>query len=139
MILSFCSGFTRAYTFTFSTIFINSLCVNAVSSEPVKTRSSSVTIIPNFSAIALAVSLWSPVIITGIIPASLHSETACFASSRGGSIMPTNPISVNSFSIKLASEVSGKDESVFIAYPKTRYPFSAISLTLRSNSGISDF
>ena len=46
-------------------------------------------------AIARAVSGWSPVIMTGTIPALRQSATASFASCRGGSIRPTRPSSVS--------------------------------------------
>ena len=50
--------------------------------------------IPRSLAMAEAVTTWSPVIITGLIPALQQSSTAAFASGRGGSIIPTNPINV---------------------------------------------
>ena len=42
-------------------------------------------------AMADAVSIWSPVIIMGRIPASTHTRTASLTSALGGSIIPTNP------------------------------------------------
>ena len=42
-------------------------------------------------AMAEAVITWSPVIITGRMPALRQTATAAFASGRGGSIMPTRP------------------------------------------------
>ena len=53
---------------------------------------------PNSCAIAFAVKTWSPVIITALIPAFLHTATACFTSGLGGSIIPIIPANVNSFS-----------------------------------------
>ena len=44
---------------------------------------------------ASAVAGWSPVIITGRMPAARHSATAVRASGRGGSMSPTNPINVS--------------------------------------------
>ena len=49
---------------------------------------------------------WSPVIITVLIPASLHSLTASFTSGRGGSIIPCRPIKVKSFSASFSSKIS---------------------------------
>lgn len=46
---------------------------------------------PSSRAMASPVSLWSPVTITGRMPARRHSATAAFTSSRGGSIWPTRP------------------------------------------------
>ena len=47
--------------------------------------------IPNSVAIASPVALWSPVTMTGRMPAARHSATAPLTSSRGGSICPNNP------------------------------------------------
>jgi hypothetical protein len=44
--------------------------------------------IPTRRAITSAVSGWSPVIITGRMPADRHMATDSAASGRGGSIMP---------------------------------------------------
>ena len=46
---------------------------------------------PSSRAIAEAVTTWSPVIITGLMPARRQVATAAFASGRGGSIIPTKP------------------------------------------------
>ena len=43
---------------------------------------------------ARPVSLWSPVTMTGRMPAARHSATAALTSSRGGSIWPISPSSV---------------------------------------------
>ena len=64
---------------------------------------------PTRRAIASAVRGWSPVIITGRMPAVRHSSTASAASGRGGSIMPTMPISTSPVSAR--SEVSGSGTS----------------------------
>ena len=53
---------------------------------------------PSSAAIARAVSGWSPVIITGLMPARAQVRIASFASGRGGSIIPTRPRSVISLS-----------------------------------------
>ena len=68
-------------------------------SAPVKTAASSPgSMIPRRPAIASAVSLWSPVIIIGRIPADLATFTAPAASGRSGSIIPIKPAKIKSFS-----------------------------------------
>ena len=47
--------------------------------------------IPICFAIADAVILWSPVIITGLMPALIQSATACALSTLGGSIIAIKP------------------------------------------------
>ena len=61
---------------------------------------------PKSRAIALAVNWWSPVIITGRIPASRHLATASRTSERGASSIPTNPNHTKSRS-DVSSEFSG--------------------------------
>ena len=97
--LSFCSGDTRAYTRMSNTCFLNSLSLIFSNSLPVTTWCWSLSKMPISRAIVAAVSGWSPVIMTGTIPADLHSVMAFFASSLGGSMSPTNPKNVRSFSI----------------------------------------
>ena len=93
----------------------------ASNSCPVTARSPS-SKMPIWAAIAAAVTLWSPVIITGRIPASLAVRTASAASSRGGSIIATSPINVNPFS---SSSVSSSPSSTSLyANASTRRPFS---------------
>ncbi len=48
-------------------------------------------VMPTAFAMASAVTAWSPVIITGLMPAPLASFTASTPSSRGGSIIPHIP------------------------------------------------
>jgi hypothetical protein len=69
---------------------------------------------PNCFAMAFAVSSWSPVI-TGMIPACMHAETAFFASFLGGSIMPANPIKVNEDSISSTFKGSNNARISFMA------------------------
>ena len=88
--------------------------------------SSSFSRIPNFFAIAVAVILWSPVIITVFIPAVLHFSTASFASSLGGSIIPTIPMKIKSFSIVFISSFVGMWSISLYAHPNTLNAFSAI-------------
>ena len=47
--------------------------------------------IPIRFAMAAAVTLWSPVIMIGLIPALIHSATASLDSTLGGSIMEISP------------------------------------------------
>ena len=49
---------------------------------------------PIFSAIAFAVAIWSPVIMTVLIPAFLQVSTASLTPSLGGSIIPMSPTKV---------------------------------------------
>src|SRR5207245_3420433 len=67
------------------------------SSPPVRARSPSPRI-PISRATAIAVSLWSPVIITTRIPAFLQRRIASIASDRGASIIPASPRKVRSVS-----------------------------------------
>ena len=56
---------------------------------------------------AEAVTLWSPVIMMGRMPAATHDATACFDSSRGGSIMAMSPRKSRPFSSdRLADRLS---------------------------------
>ena len=67
---------------------------------------------------ALAVTTWSPVIMTGLMPARRHCLTASRASGRGGSIMPTRPRKVRLFSS--ASEVTALGSPSRTLYPTAR-------------------
>ena len=117
-ILTLCSGDTLAYTEYFLTFFVNSSSVIFSNSVPVKASLSSFNI-PSFLAIATAVILWSPVIITVFIPAFLHFSTAFFASILGGSIIPTIPINVKSLSIVFISVFDGMWSNSLYANAKT--------------------
>ena len=68
----------------------SSSCAGTAAASSAAPAASSSTM-PSFCAIAIAVSGWSPVIITTRMPASLHSSIAPFTSSRGGSISPIRP------------------------------------------------
>ena len=57
---------------------------------------------------AAAVTTWSPVIITGVMPALRQIFTASRTSGRGGSIMPTRPMSVRPFSNSSEVGFSGR-------------------------------
>ena len=115
------SGDTRAYTDTFSSTLSSSLSDRASTSCPVRATSPSWKI-PICLAIAAAVTLWSPVIITVLIPALSASATAFLDSSLGGSIMAVRPTKVKSFSSSRES-VSSSSTSL-IAKARTRRPFS---------------
>ncbi len=96
-ILILCSGETRAYTEMPSTKSLNSSSDMFSITAPSHASDSSFKIPIRF-AMAAAVTLWSPVIIMGLMPALIHSSTAAFDSSRGGSIMAIKPKKVMSFS-----------------------------------------
>ncbi len=131
-IFSFCSGATRAYTLMCSTFCSNSSSVSAASSLPVMASSRPSSVMPSLLAIARAVPGWSPVIITGRMPAAMHTATASFASSRGGSIMPIRPSRVSPFSTCPGDMSPGSASHVRMATPSTRRPSSDMrSLTLR--------
>ena len=104
-----CSGETRAYTEIFGTNSCSSSSDMSSITAPSQASDSSFRIPIRF-AIAAAVTLWSPVIMIGLIPASIHSATAAFDSSLGGSIIATRPRKVRSFSsssvIALSSSIS---------------------------------
>ena len=87
------SGDTLAYTDTLSNTFSSSSSVISSTSLPVSATSPSLYIPIDF-AMAVAVTLWSPVIIIGLIPASFAFSTASIDSSLGGSIIETKPIKV---------------------------------------------
>ena len=92
-ILNLWLGETLANTLTFFTFFSNSESSISSISDPVITWSSLLHMFKDL-AIASAVFWWSPVIITGFIPASLHFNTASLASSLGGSILPATPMNI---------------------------------------------
>ena len=87
---SFCAGCTRAKTAMRGSASRRSASPMRSSSRPSTARSPS-RAMPSLRAIARPVSLWSPVTITGRMPAARHSATATLTSSRGGSIWPTRP------------------------------------------------
>ena len=125
-ILTLCSGDTLAYTLYFLIFFVNSSSVISSNSLPVN-ASLSFSNIPKAFAIAIAVILWSPVIITVFIPAVLHLCTASFTSSLGGSIIPTIPIYIKSFSkLAMSSSVGSWFNSLY-PIAKTLKAFLAIS------------
>ena len=89
-ILTLCSGVTLANTEYCIMLFCNTGCEILSNSSPVMAKSCPFKI-PNSFAIALAVAIWSPVIITVFIPAFLQVLTASFTPSLGGSIIPISP------------------------------------------------
>ena len=92
-----CSGETRAYTEMESRRRDSSPSSMAFNSAPVSACAVS-SIIPMRRAMAMAVTLWSPVIITGRIPACLALATAERDSGLGGSIMAIRPRKIRSSS-----------------------------------------
>ena len=86
---------------TFSTTSASRSSLIFSSSSPVRTFPSSSFSPRRLSSLATAtaVSLWSPVTITTLMPALLHVYMASLTSSRGGSIMPIIPTKTKSFSI----------------------------------------
>ena len=60
---------------------------------------------PRFLAMATAVSMWSPVIMTVRMPAAWASSMAAATSGRSGSIMPDRPQNVRSCSRASAETV----------------------------------
>ena len=120
-IFTLCSGNTLAKTDTLDRARINSSSLKSSISSPVRTPPFAMD---SSSATAIAVLLWSPVIIITLIPAFLQSLTAPYASFRKGSESATMPMNV-----RLSSLLSGED--VFLAATAiTRLPFLAKSSQL---------
>ena len=105
--------------------FCNILCGILSSSSPVIAKSLPLNM-PKSFAIAFAVIIWSPVIITVFIPAFLQVATASFTPSLGGSIIPINPIKIRFFSTVSVSILLGK-------LGMSKY---AIANTLKASSAI---
>ncbi len=99
------SGDTRAYTAMCSIWLSSSASVSVSSVAPVMALSES-SRMPRALAMAEAVTIWSPVIMTGLMPALRQVATAALASGRGGSIMPSRPKKV-----RLCSNPSGVIDS----------------------------
>ena len=97
-IRSFCSAVTRAKTRTVSMHPSSPFSSSFSSSAPVSAMAPS-SQRPSSFAMATAVSLWSPVIITARTCASAQRRTASFTPSRGGSIIPTRPRKVSRLSM----------------------------------------
>ena len=114
------SGLTRANTEYCSMVSRNSSSDILSRSAPSMTLSPSRRI-PISAAMADAVSMWSPVIIMGRMPASLHTRTASFTSALGGSIMPTSPTKTSSL-----SRLPRSRSPLLTATPRTRSAFFAI-------------
>ena len=83
---------------------------------------------PNSVAMATAVSLWSPVIIIGRMPAERHSAIASLTSGRTGSIMPTKPTNTKSCSSASGLWSAGTASSVLKLHASTRNARSAYAL-----------
>ena len=126
-----CSGDTLANTEYLEIFFSSSFCGISSNSLPVIAKSPFFNI-PNSLAIALAVEIWSPVIITVFIPAFLHVSTASSTPSLGGSIIPINPTNVSPCSILLLSIFVGSLGMHEYATAITLNALSAIILFLFS-------
>ena len=100
-----CSGETRARKPKSAVPFSSAPRPSCAPALPLQRQGRPSCKIPIFFAIAEAVTLWSPVIITGRIPARRQLATAAADSSRGGSIMAIRPTKVRSFS---SSNVNGR-------------------------------
>ena len=85
---SLCSGSTRAKTHTFGSTSRSASSDMRRRSSPLSARAPSIQI-PSSRAMAVAVTGWSPVIITTRMPADCAARTASPTSARGGSIIPT--------------------------------------------------
>ena len=124
-----CSGETRANTSQLRTAFLSSASLSSSSCAPVSTCPESVRM-PSSRAMADAVAAWSPVIITGRIPAARHWATASRTPARGGSVSPISPAKVRFRS----SSLSGPRESVSrYATPITRSPAEAMASFFERN------
>ena len=134
----FCAGSTRAYTRTWRTLAMRVSSSSVDRSAPVSTAASAAATMPKRSAMARAVAGWSPVIITGVMPAAMHSRTASSASERGGSIKPMSPSRERSRSVVWALAVpSGSVSCVRWAMASTRRPWAAKASARASQAGAS--
>src|SRR5438067_9460341 len=84
---------------------------------------------PTSAAIAWAVTGWSPVMSTGVMPASRHAAIVAAAEGRAGSCMPTRPSRRSS-----RSGSSGTSARSAAATARTRYPRRAIASARASTS-----
>ena len=109
---SLCAGETRAYTSMVSASRTSWSSDMASSSVPTTTRP--LRSRPSSRATAVAVTGWSPVIITGRMPARSQTAIASRASVRGGSIIPTSPSRV------IPSAPDSSSVSAFVATASTR-------------------
>ena len=121
-----CSGDTRAKTANFSMSSSSISWGMKSSSGPVRARSPGRQM-SSSRATAMAVARWSPVIITGRMPAWWHRSTAPFTSRRGGSAMPNSPRKVRSRSTVPLSSFLGCRDSSRRATPMTRRARRAMS------------
>gem|GEM_PF-2515883 len=120
---SLCSGLARANTRASATAWRMAASSISSSSGPVIALMSSP--MPSCRAMALAVTPWSPVIITTRIPAARHWATARIASSRGGSMMPTRPSRVSPLATSACSRSCLPALSRHRAKASTRRPARA--------------
>ena len=128
-----CSGDTRAYTLTLGTNSRSSSSLMDSMTAP-STASVPGVRMPISLAMAEAVTLWSPVIMMGRMPAAMHSLTAALDSSRGGSIMAMRPRNWRSFS---SSRPMAGAVSIRLPKASTRRPCWDSSAFTRSISAFS--
>ena len=121
---------TLAYTLILGSVSFHSRSSIASSSSPV-TAISPCLKKPSSEAMATAVSLWSPVIIRGVMPAFFAFATAAKTSSRGGSIMPASPTNVSPLSRAWALWVSrGPEDSRYASARTLSASFDRSSVAL---------
>ncbi len=93
---------------------------------------------PVSRATATAVSRWSPVIITGVIPTLRQTATAATASGRGGSIIPARPRKTMSRSV--SSSLQASPATWRQARPSTRrasWAMAALAVRISARSASS--
>ena len=91
---------------------------------------------PSFFAVAQAVPAWSPVIITGVIPARRQVLTASYASSRGGSSMPISPQNVSPVSLIFPPFVSPVATAMTLSARSAREALRLSIFSLAEVSGL---
>ena len=77
---------------------------------------------------ATAVSMWSPVIMMGRMPAPRHSSMAALTSGRTGSIMPVRPMKMRSCSRLAGEQSAGTASHLRMEAASTRSARSAMAL-----------
>ena len=123
-------GSALAITRIFGSIFLISSSESFASSSEVRTTSVSFSSRPASFAMATAVSLRSPVIITTCTPAPFTSAMAVTDSGRTSSRIPTTPTSVQ---LLLSGSASSPRASSVVAIASTRIArFASSSICLLS-------
>jgi len=90
--------------------------------------------IPSSLPIATAVALWSPVIMTTFMPASLHFFIASMTSFLGGSIIPMSPMKTKPdsmfFSFFFDNCLYAKPSTLSAVFAISRFFFDMVSRSL---------